>query len=454
MLKVMDVGVLRAPSLDSLAVSVEVNALRGAISASVDDRAMSKNILQFVKQQQLGAPPTSNIEPRGRSNSTILPSKDIQTIMKHNEEMKLNVFDQSPYKEMASSNKKFEMALGKRLSCSSEVAAIAKAIRENTGSPMRFADFSPQQQQKIKEESAYIGGAKELLSDMDTLDAHVLATLIKAEGKEYDLGEMERRKCMFNHVRSPDNPIFPWNSHRFDLEIFEVTNPIQYTEEVRNLIADRWAELLERNENIEGYLFDELGVSDVDFTTGVLNVLQDLSEANRKKLLKDVLHISWSTESFVTDERNARESNPLGSEFRQHTTGAKSNVVRVSDKEDKSVNKWVYEAIVHGKPVTSGPSGHTLRYLNHYAMCSEMHNLSGSNTVNAPSLEEARLVMLANLIAPKEHHSYHEIMLASIGVYNGVDVLEYNHKGSYDDLKSTRIGLEMLGRANDDVAGL
>ncbi|EXF96350.1 hypothetical protein HK44_022870 [Pseudomonas fluorescens HK44] len=390
---------------------------------------------------------------RARSNSTLLPSKGFAEIKASEQEKKLNVFDQSPYKEIACKNKQFELKLGEGLSCSKELELIAKSIREATGSPMRFADFSQEQQEKILSESAYIGGAKELIADVDCLDAHVLATLIKAEGKEYEMSEMERRKCMFNYVRSPDNVIYPWNNHSFDMEIFEVGNPIQFTEQMRGLIVERWSELLEKESDIEDYLYDKLGVSPVNLNNGVIDIIQIASESDRKKLLKEAMKINWSTSRFIADENNSRESNPLGGEFRQHTVGARSNVVRVSDKEDPNVNKWVFEAVVNGKPVTSGPSGHTLRYLNHYAMCSEMLQLSNYKGEDLPSLEEARLVMLANLMAPKDHHSYHEVMLASVGIYNGEEMLEYRSKDSYDDLKTTRIGRAAFAYANEGVSG-
>ena len=452
MLNVFGFGVSRASSMSSLSADVQVNIFKGALVALKDDRVSINQVVKLIRENQSSDCATNGLMPRGRSGSTILPSKEIQDLKQRELEKKANVFDHSPYKETASENKKFERLLGKSLSCSRELASIAKKIREVTGSPMTFNDFSPQQQQKIIEESAYIGGAHELLADMDTLDAHVLATLIKAESKEYDVGDMERRKCMFNHVRTPDNPIYPWNSHRFDLEIFEVSNPIQYTEEIRNLIADRWNDFLVRTKDVEAYLNEEVGLSLIDIDDGILGIIQGLSTSDRKKLLKNVLHINWSTERFVEDEKNNRLNNPLGPQFRQHTTGAKTNVVRVSDKEDKNVNKWVFEAIVHGKPVASGPSGHTLRYLNHYAMCSEMHGLSNEAPKDLPSLEEARLVMLGNLMAPKDHHSYHEIMLASIGVYNGVDILEYKYKESYDDISSTKVGADALKGAQIELA--
>ncbi|WP_256207097.1 hypothetical protein [Pseudomonas sp. P97.38] len=447
MLAVEISGVARAHSFTCLS-ELNKSLLADAVVASAEDREALKSVVQQLVGDRLSSDSVDEAGFRSRSNSTILPSKKIQELQAREQEKKINVFDQSPYKEQVTENKKIERFLGKNLSCNPELTLIARSIREVTGSPMSFSEFSLEQQQKIREESLYIGGAKELLADEDTLDAHVLATLIKAESKEYDIGNMERRKCMFNHVRSPDNPIYPWNSHRFDLEIFEVKNPIQYTEEMRNLIADRWGDFLVRQSDVENYLYQEVGISQVDLNDGILNILQSLSVSERKTLLKDVLHINWSTEVFVEDERNARDSNPLGAEYRQHTTGARSNVVRVSDDEDKNVNKWVFEAIVHGKPVTSGPSGHTLRYLNHFAMCSEMLTFTNPEMKEIPSLEEARLVMLANLMAPKDHHSYHEIMLASIGVYNGAEMLAYDHKDSYEDIRKTAIGAAALDNAN------
>ncbi|WP_163831911.1 hypothetical protein [Spartinivicinus ruber] len=57
-----------------------------------------------------------------------------------------------------------------------------------------------------------------------------------------------------------------------------------------------------------------------------------------------------------------------------------------------------------------------------------------------PTLNEARLVMLANLLSPKSHHSYHEIMSATIGISDGKDMLIYQHPNSYEDIKRTAIG--------------
>jgi hypothetical protein len=155
MLSVSNAGMARASSLTSLSMDVQVNMLQGAVIASLDDRVKIKEVAQLIRDYHSGML-TSESSPRARSNSTILPSKEIRDLRRREEEKKTNVFDHSPYKEMASKNKKLEMLLGKSLSCSTELALIAKKIREVTGSPMRFLDFSAQQQQKIIEESSYI----------------------------------------------------------------------------------------------------------------------------------------------------------------------------------------------------------------------------------------------------------------------------------------------------------
>ena len=324
--------------------------------------------------------------------------------------------------------------------------------------------MSAEQKEKLAKESNHIGGAKELYNNVDSLDAHVLATLLKAESKEYNFHNAsdpgkgtdylpfeisEKRKCLFNYVRSPDNIIHPWNSHRFDLEIHKITNQIQFPERIKDLIADRWRDLLSNKADATSYIQRELGL-DTSFNdkSGVFNILQSVDEATREKILVDDLRIPWSTETVTDDENNHRQSNPLGEHYRQHMTGARSNVVMLEDKDDANVNKWVTEAIACGKPVVSGPSGHTLRYLSHYAMCKEMRRLSGDDVSGYPSLDEARLVMMANLIAPKNHHSYHEIMLASVGIFDGEEMLSYNSRLDYADLEATAIGRKALAEAS------
>jgi hypothetical protein len=403
-----------------------------------------------------------------KAGSTILPARSIDDNEKAVHDDKLNVFDRSPYKERSVENHEFERRVGKYLINDRALCFIARRIREITGSPMTLAELDDDQQQKLAKESRNIGGAKELLKDADNLDAHVLATLLKAESKQYNfcspaentpgvdylgLDVPERRRCMFNYVESPENIIHPWNSHRFDLGIYEIESEIQLPDRLKNLIADRWDALLGKQADADAYIRDTLALRSFSAKDGIFDILQSVSTQEKKKILIDVLHIPWSTEETIDDENNHRKSNPLGEVYRQHTTGARSNVVRFSDKDDKNVNKWVTEAIVNNKPVVSGPSGHTLRYLSHYAMCKELLRLSGTDVSAFPSLAEARLVMIANLMAPKNHHSYHEIMLASVGIFDGYDeILGYENKADYSDIETTDIGRKALAEARKGAA--
>jgi len=393
---------------------------------------------------------------RPRSATTTSAATHIERIKNIAQQVTLNVFDHSPYKESSVKNFSIERNIGLQLIESAELRDIAKKIRALTGSPMLYANMSAEQKTKLDKERNHIGGAKELYGDVDSLDAHVLATLLKAESKEYNFHNgyengrgtdyipyeiSEKRKCMFNHVAHPENIIQPWNSHRFDLEIYKVTNTIQLPERIKDLISDRWNEFLVEKSDATLYIQSELGLDEsFNEKSGVFHILQSVDEKTRRKILVDDLHIPWSTETVTDDENNHRQSNPRGAHYRQHMTGARSNVVMLEDRDDPNVNQWVREAIACGKPVISGPSGHTLRYLNHYAMCKEMLRLSGEDVSSYPSLAEARLVMMANLMPPKNHHSYHEIMLASVGISDGEEMLAYDYKRDYTDLNATDIG--------------
>lgn len=105
--------------------------------------------------------------------------------------------------------------------------------------------------------------------------------------------------------------------------------------------------------------------------------------------------------------------NPHGAGLRQHHAGERINIL-------EETNPWIQEARLNQMPLLSGPSGTSLRYLQFW-------DKNGDGSV---SMEEARLVVLANLLPPSSHHSYHEIMTASIGIGG----LKYENPGNYSDL--------------------
>ena len=126
---------------------------------------------------------------------------------------------------------------------------------------------------------------------------------------------------------------------------------------------------------------------------------------------------AWSeeidTEPLVQEHISIGALSPHGSEYRQHYAGERINILNEK-------NRWIKEARAWEMPLLSGPSGTSLRYLNFwYEHCRR-------GPVNA---KQARLVVLANLLPPSSHHSYHEIMTACMGIGG----LTY-HRFSYDDM--------------------
>lgn len=120
----------------------------------------------------------------------------------------------------------------------------------------------------------------------------------------------------------------------------------------------------------------------------------------------------------------------------KHTSGDNTNMVKRGNNTDNpKEDQWIEDTVKAGKPIISGPSGHTLRYLNFWAEKRNNENSREEGSVtNWPSLEAARLVMMANLMPPK-HHSYDEIMTSSIGIKDETKPpLQYKHKSSYLDL--------------------
>lgn len=91
---------------------------------------------------------------------------------------------------------------------------------------------------------------------------------------------------------------------------------------------------------------------------------------------------------------------------------------------------WHDKAMKHNKPIIGGMSGHTLGYLSLYRDA-----LSQSDAPqNEPSLEYLRALMLAGLVGQKRHHSYDEVMTASVGIGVGEHKLGYRSEASYQDL--------------------
>lgn len=94
-------------------------------------------------------------------------------------------------------------------------------------------------------------------------------------------------------------------------------------------------------------------------------------------------------------------------------------------------NKWMKSAFAARKPVYTGPSGHALTYVTLYARAYEQ---AKKKHKDAPSLHQARLVLLGALIGHNQHHSYDEVMTGSHGVEmaDQVPLLYRDPKGYFD----------------------
>lgn len=397
------------------------------------------------------------------------------------------------YRKKAKKLLKIEEAVGRALAASKHMQDVARRIRKFSG----VENLSNEDKAELKHLlDKGIGGASGLQNSVDgvkmcataqgtphpcgdSLDANVLATHLKLDRKEYedpkrkadvlktaDLPNTEpgRRTNRFNQVSSKANPIWPWNFHDFDMDVAEVDRWSNFPDEMQKLMQDRWTDLRLQEQTVPtlhrlGGLRSEVGLGGHVNVEDIIKLLKD-HPADRKTFLHKILKISWSTSQSVDDEQQDlvdRSANPNSDRYRQHKTGEFSNVVRGRDPDDPAVENWITGALRNFKPIISGPSGHTLRFLNHWAWVRKQAKQANSaKMAQYPSLEEARLLMMANMMPPKNHHSYHEIMSASIGITDGDETLSYAHPGDYSDLLDSKLAgtimdVHAVERKKDDV---
>ena len=145
--------------------------------------------------------------------------------------------------------------------------------------------------------------------------------------------------------------------------------------------------------------------------------------------------------------RSGRMKDALLESWRQELEEQREQVVwNAVDK----VRDWYENARATHKPMYAGPSGHTLGYLNLYAHAYDQDEFAANlglepEFASKPTLEEARVVMLASLIGKKEHHSYDEVMTSSHGIKTDFrgdhrqNNLKYKYPGNYADVFYTEI---------------
>jgi hypothetical protein len=308
-----------------------------------------------------------------------------------------------------------EREIGKRLSSDSRLTKVAANIRTLTGSPQNYESLADQTREHVDTDVGTMAGAHEFRTNQPTLDAHAYAThTLIHDPKFNDPSIREKRKNRFNRIDNPRNPLFPTNNRKHDMNLHEVTDYKDYPESMVKLMRARGID------------------PQVLAASGEQERMRVIAKHNLKKSTD-----TWRGDMDIT---KASPTNPVNTRYRAHDVGDNANVVPVRGQSDKAAVDWSREAIARKRPIISGPSGHSLRYMNHWAETRRKAIANGQDISNWPPLEDARLVCLGNLLPPKHHHSYHEIMTASIGVTDGQSSLGYNYPNDYNDLQASAIG--------------
>lgn len=372
------------------------------------------------------------------------------------------------YADAIAERSKIETKIGLSLAQDSRLTGIAAKITENVGA-RSYRQLSPPARKKIDGEMDTFGGARAFQEGWGTLGASVFAVMNEIEQD----GET---KTHYSKVQegNTENPYFGKPGEKKP-EFDEPLASLEWDE----LPPDAKKALAGDGENVSPFTtLPASTYNELDFK-GKLTLLKDFrykddrewkpSTGNKTpqiKTARDTINqYKTATKNdrekerqvAITATKKALEKKDLPPETRailgfrldvildKHTSGDHTNLVR--RKGDGGVkDQWIEDTVAAGKPIISGPSGHTLRYLNFWAEKRNEENREGGNIDDWPSLEAARLVMMANLMPPK-HHSYDEVMTASIGIKDNVsDALKYQHKSSYEDLNKQKGDAEQIAK--------
>lgn len=209
------------------------------------------------------------------------------------------------------------------------------------------------------------------------------------------------------------------------------TKGLSFDEKIENVKPSEWPEGTRQIVyNTYRMLPASSHMEEIDF----ILFLDRMREQERMAYLTDILHIRYSTSTDTVGEtqRIFPTDNPHGQEYLQSHAGGQFNVI--------TFTPYLEEAKALSKPVLSGPSGTAFRYISAW-----FHIKKEFAQVKGPTIEQAILVIMANLLPPRSHHSYHEIM---DGV-NGVGGFSYEDKAGYSDLEKCQPGIvELINVSN------
>lgn len=355
------------------------------------------------------------------------------------------------YKEAVDHRSEIEEQIGLSLAKNAELTNIAAKITKNVGA-RSYRQLGAPARDKVNHEMDTFGGARAFQEGWGTLGASVFAVMNEIE-------QDSETKTHYSISHAENHPYFPKDKKKpeFD-EPLASLNWENLPKGAKQSLAGKSASPFTK---LPVSTYDEL-----DFK-GKLTLLKgfryDGGTAHRPAttLLAqaapggiDIGKIRDSFDHPDDDEKRQDAINEIREAIKKtddnkkkaqlgalldivvdrHTSGDNTNLVR--RKGDGGVkDQWIEDTVKAGKPIISGPSGHTLRYLNFWAEKRKQEKeREGGNITDWPSLEAARLVMMANLMPPK-HHSYDEIMTASIGIKDeAFGELKYENKSSYLDL--------------------
>lgn len=377
------------------------------------------------------------------------------------------------YKEAADANSVIEEKIGLSLAKSGQLLNVAKNIAEKSKVPVYHqahttapgvSELSEAGKDKIDGEADTFGGARGVKEGWETLGAYtfrVMNEIEKDKGTKSKYSQVQAGNTANPYFGTPgqkkpefDKPIstlsfvdlpttaqtyltqkatapLPANASGLSFNYdgldpnakFAILKDYRYQNEAAQATATLLKEEFAENEAIKAAL------EAIDKASS--------PEERENKRTDAILAIktAMSTPEISADEK-AKLGALLDIVVDKHTSGDNTNMVKRNNNPDNAQEKkWIDATVAAGKPIISGPSGHTLRYLNFWAeKRKDEQAREGGSITDWPSLEAARLVMMANLMPPK-HHSYDEIMTSSIGIKDETsDALKYKHKSSYLDL--------------------
>lgn len=220
------------------------------------------------------------------------------------------------------------------------------------------------------------------------------------------------------------------------------TKGLSFDEKIENVKPSEWPE---GTRQIVYNTYCMLPASSHMEEIGFISYLDGLEEQKRVEYLTDILHIRYSTSTDTVGEtqRIFPTDNPHGQEYLQSHAGGQFNVI--------TFTPYIEEAKALSKPVLSGPSGTAFRYISAWHHI-RIELVAGKVPIGTklvagevPTIKQAILVIMANLLPPRSHHSYHEIM---DGV-NGVGGFSYEDKAGYSDLEKCQPGIvELINVSN------